>query len=136
MRALLELGDEPAQERARLLEQPWLPGELRERVDLPAEPVGHRLTVALDETVLGERLERARHLTLLAIEVLGDARDAHTALLDRLVGGERQEHLDAPADAGLAIGRHGLLTAAGGWAIYPTRVETTGPGYRPTNPGP
>ena len=67
-RALLERRHQPAQHGPRVVEQAPLAGQAGERVHAPAEAVGERVGVAVDEAVVGERLERARDLALLAAE--------------------------------------------------------------------
>ena len=102
-RALLERVDELPQDRPGEVEQAPVAGQAGERVDPPAEPVGEAVGIAIDEPEGGERLQRARHLALLATEQIGDARDAETAALDGRLRAEREQHLEAAANARLAI---------------------------------
>ena len=52
----------------------------------PAEPVGARVPVAVDESALVQRLQRAGDLALVVADELGDPEDAEPTGGDRLVG--------------------------------------------------
>ena len=62
MRPLAEAGHEVGEERPGRVEQMPAAGHLRHRVDAPAQPVGARVRVAVDQPYSARVAERPRHL--------------------------------------------------------------------------
>jgi hypothetical protein len=71
-----------------------------QRVQAPAQLVGARSRVAFDEPLGFERTQRARDLTLLPPEALGDAHHAETTAAQAFLAGQFPEHLHVPAQPG------------------------------------
>ena len=98
--ALAELLHEAVQEARRRCQQARLARARGEHEDLPADAVGERVGVALDEAVLGERGERARDLALVAADELGQAHDAEPAAARGLRPRERLQYGEAALETG------------------------------------
>ena len=102
--------DQLAQDARRLRDQPRLADLDRQREDPPAQAVGQRVRVALDEAVLVEGLQRARELALVGADELGQADDAE-AVPRRAVVAQRVQHLERSTD-GCGAGVHATLTGS------------------------
>lgn len=109
MDALAELAHERSHHRRRLDDQPRFADPRSEREDAPAEAVGSRFRVALDEAVLVERLQRARELALVATDELGEAHDSQPVARSRVLR-ERAEDLEPTGETG-GSGMHRLILA-------------------------
>src|SRR5205085_6600386 len=93
VRALAELADETAQHRRRLGDEPRLGDARGEPEEPPAETVGERLAIALDEASFLERRQGARELALVAADALGERDVAEPVGCGRVR--ERPEHVEA-----------------------------------------
>jgi hypothetical protein len=110
--ALVERSHELLDHRFARGEQLRVACARREREQAPAEPVGARLRVTVDESVLREDLQRSRDLALVRADELRDLEHSQAAGAERLVACEHVEHVDAAAEARCAIRNHGFTIVA------------------------
>ncbi len=134
MRALAEAGDQVEEERPGGVEQAPAARNLGHGIDAPAQTVGAGVRVAVDEAVLRQRRKRARDLGLLAAHHARHAGHAQPALGRGLVAREREKRLDAPTDAGLALG-HRRPKLPGGVPRDQARARRTASTRPPTSCG-
>jgi hypothetical protein len=74
--------------------------------EAPAESVGARRRVPVDEAVLGEDLERPRDLALVRADELCDPENAEAAGGIGLLPTQCREDVDAPSQAGCGISNY------------------------------
>src|SRR5918999_3521794 len=101
-----EFGHEPPQGRRSEGEQTAPTGLNGERVDTGAEPVLEGVRVAVYEAQLGQRLERARDLALLAAEQSGHTHHSEAAVRGGGLVAEREQDVERKAQRSVSC-NHG-----------------------------
>jgi len=104
MRRLAEPRDELTTDRWRFFEQMLVSGVRGQGKETPAQPVVEAFGVAIYQAVLSEGLQRARYLALLTPDLSRDAHDAEPTVPGRVLASQRDQDVEATAEAGFGPG--------------------------------
>src|SRR5437764_1493515 len=106
MRSLADRPPELLDDRLAGGEQMRVARSCGEREEAPAEPIGARSRVAVDEAVLGEGLERPRDLALVGADELCNSQHAEPVGGEGLVPAQRREDIDSAPQTSCSISNH------------------------------